>query len=106
MFICQTASVSNELSLFESRLLRRSMLIQQMLSNEELLIIMWWQINFDTDQKEAVVDRFASSDNYRLLKLINWPVFYTPCFKLFNHTAYVSKCFFSFFPWPDSPKWA
>jgi hypothetical protein len=39
------------------------MLIQQMLSNEELLIVLWWQINFVTDQKAAVVDRFASSDN-------------------------------------------
>jgi len=83
MFTGHTVSVSTELSSSEGRLLRRGILIQQMLPNAEILIVLRWQINFDTDQKGAAMDRFASSDNYRLLKLTNLPVFYTPHFKPF-----------------------
>jgi hypothetical protein len=28
-----------------------------MLSNEELLIVLWWQINFDRDQKAAAINQ-------------------------------------------------
>ena len=69
-----------------------------MLSNEDVLIVLGWQINFDTEQKVDVVDYFAASDSYSLLKFKILPVFYTPHFNEFKYTAKVS-----FFPWPDSP---
>jgi hypothetical protein len=33
-----------------------------MLSNEEILIVMRWQINFDTDQKVAAIDQTTGSE--------------------------------------------
>jgi hypothetical protein len=53
MFIGQTVSLSSS----GRRLLRRGTLIQKMLSNEELLIALRRQINFDRNQKAAAIDQ-------------------------------------------------
>jgi len=39
------------------RLLHRGRLIQKMMLNEELLIMLRWQLNFDGDQKVAMINQ-------------------------------------------------
>jgi hypothetical protein len=44
------------------RLLHRGILIQKMVSNEGLLIVLKWQLNFDGDHKVAVIEQPTSCD--------------------------------------------
>lgn len=55
------------LSLSGRRFLCTGKLIQQMLSIEELLIVLRWQINFDRDQKMATIDQTTHCS-----RLVDW----------------------------------